>query len=143
MAYPLLLEERFRLRAVQQRESREQPGLRATARRHRHRTGRVADRPPGARIENVAVAHTILQKIPTRVPAGRERPALQIEQQARMALAIRALDADLPTPLCRRSICPQITAEVDQERRVATRRESIVGEVHGVFLANTAEIDLH
>src|SRR5450432_4110700 len=63
----LLLQEITRPRATQQRQRRQQPGLRARAGGDGHRARRLRHRPSGARIQNMAVAYTVLQEVATRV----------------------------------------------------------------------------
>ena len=90
---PLLLEKLGGIPTLQQRERRQQPRFGTTAGAHGYRPRRTGNRPACMRIQDMAIADSVVQKEAVCIAAGRERAVLQGQNHRRITQGAGALDA--------------------------------------------------
>src|SRR5690348_2446154 len=81
--------------ALQDGESGQEARLAAARGDHRHRSGRILDRPAVLRVQDVAVAYAVLEEVAARV-AARGYPALFQAEGRQGHAATHVLDHHVP-----------------------------------------------
>ena len=113
----------FRALAMQHGQGRGHARLHAARGRHRDRARRILYRPAGPGIQDVAVAHAVLQQKAPRIAAGGERavsavPACPAISPCRSTDSMATCQG---LPSARGPVDGQVAAEIDQRRRIGNR----------------------
>src|SRR5580658_325799 len=143
IAHPLRLKKILCAPALEHCEGRQHASFNTAPCCDRDRARHQRNRPAGAHIEDMAVASAVAFKEAVSIPACSETPAAELEEQARLTVRARTLDAHLPRSLSRGTVTREIPAEVHQHSSGELRAQDGEHAIDRVLLPEPPEVDLH